>query len=356
MRSWFIDQDGGLRPLHAELGTWDAPVATAVCDSSPATGHVAPASDCSCGLYGSYELPARTRPGCVTGAIQAWGKVELHFSGFRAQHARPVALVLPPRASTNLRPRLERAAQRYGAQLVPSQDELLSVAAEWGSPVALQDRPFSLLSRVVAADDSPDPAMLESPAGALQWLYQRTLEQAGGQMPGLDLERMSDADVADELLAVRTLCERGIEATSVTDVQLGAADRGAVLRHVGTLDAARFRGFWVALAQRSDGPVAREFMDAGCRETPVVALALGLPLSPPNPDSWTARTAQQRLLTELQDPEALRRCCGASAAQSTRRSWNARSEEAPRSGASSRCSGPARQPWHSRSVSLMTRH
>ncbi len=67
--------------------------------------HDAPDPHCGCGLYGvhpaRYEEWAKSRfgvpdldPGSeVLGVIEAWGRVELHRDGFRAEYAKPHAIV-----------------------------------------------------------------------------------------------------------------------------------------------------------------------------------------------------------------------------------------------------------------------
>lgn len=59
-------------------------------------GHEAPHRDCNCGFSAYYELPAEPElpaPDAVWGVIAAWGRVVEHEHGFRAQYARPVALL-----------------------------------------------------------------------------------------------------------------------------------------------------------------------------------------------------------------------------------------------------------------------
>jgi hypothetical protein len=67
--------------------------------------HGSPSPRCSCGLYalhphstsetelGTAALPHHL-PDEVTGIVAAWGRIELHEGGFRAELARPVALVM----------------------------------------------------------------------------------------------------------------------------------------------------------------------------------------------------------------------------------------------------------------------
>ncbi len=59
-------------------------------------GHEAPNRDCTCGFAAYYELPAEPdmpAPEAVWGVIAAWGHVVECERGFRAQFARPLALL-----------------------------------------------------------------------------------------------------------------------------------------------------------------------------------------------------------------------------------------------------------------------
>ena len=68
-------------------------------------GH-APAPDCTCGLYSMHPWPEQTSEVAssllggsdlaipVMGIVEAWGRIEVHEDGFRAEYARPHALVL----------------------------------------------------------------------------------------------------------------------------------------------------------------------------------------------------------------------------------------------------------------------
>ena len=97
-------------------------------------GHEAPHRDCRCGYAAYYalpeepELPARQ---AVWGVIVSWGRVVECRWGFRAQYARPVALLdcenpLDPKGKSR-----RLAAERYGIPLLP-RDELLAYAAWHG--------------------------------------------------------------------------------------------------------------------------------------------------------------------------------------------------------------------------------
>ena len=73
-------------------------------------------------------------PGLVTGVIEAWGKVELHRNGFRAQYARPVALLTSRDPGDPERRRLEIVAHAYQCELVRihSRRDLLEICEEQG--------------------------------------------------------------------------------------------------------------------------------------------------------------------------------------------------------------------------------
>ena len=66
----------------------------------------APASNCTCGLYSMHPWPEQTAEVAgsllagddlaipVMGVVEAWGRIEVHEDGFRAEYARPHSLVL----------------------------------------------------------------------------------------------------------------------------------------------------------------------------------------------------------------------------------------------------------------------
>ena len=120
-------------------GAWQPGVNTAACLYKQ---HPAPATTCSCGLYALASADDdRLRPHHeAVGAIAAWGDVELHRTGFRAEHAAIVALALPddcpPRHAEDLR----AAAQRYGVPLVPP-ERLVAAACEHGRPIEYSAAP-----------------------------------------------------------------------------------------------------------------------------------------------------------------------------------------------------------------------
>lgn len=136
-RTWALDDEGWLLPfsLGAIAGPWRPGTNQATCHYAKWRGdgsrvkHDAPAPRCMCGLYGLADahdprLP-HDAPDLALGAIGAWGDIEVHRSGFRAEYATVLALAVSPRAPARLRLRHERAARRYGVELVAP--ELLEV-------------------------------------------------------------------------------------------------------------------------------------------------------------------------------------------------------------------------------------
>ncbi len=102
-------------------------------------GHEAPYRDCRCGYFAYYmlpeepELPARA---AVWGAVVAWGRVVECERGFRAQYARPVALLDCQNAADGASSkRAARASENYGIPLL-NRDELVAYAGWHGEVCA----------------------------------------------------------------------------------------------------------------------------------------------------------------------------------------------------------------------------
>jgi hypothetical protein len=99
-------------------------------------GHDAPQRDCNCGFSAYYELPAEPElpaPEAIWGAIAAWGLVIECERGFRAQFARPIALLdrhNPDDYGEGGR-RPARAAEAYGIPLLEPA-ELVAYAGWYG--------------------------------------------------------------------------------------------------------------------------------------------------------------------------------------------------------------------------------
>lgn len=95
-RSWKVTLEMGLVSVSHDY-VWP-PTLEATCARSGV--HLVPDPNCSCGIYACHQPDdeqvrgrSELHPGStVTGVIEAWGRVQLGARGFRAQHARVVAL------------------------------------------------------------------------------------------------------------------------------------------------------------------------------------------------------------------------------------------------------------------------
>jgi hypothetical protein len=99
-------------------------------------GHDAPFRDCNCGLSAYYDLdeePDQPAPDCVWGAVVAWGRVVECETGFRAQFARPIALLDAYNRHDFAHPgrRTAAAAELHGIPVLP-RDELIAYAGWYG--------------------------------------------------------------------------------------------------------------------------------------------------------------------------------------------------------------------------------
>ncbi|MGH2992784.1 MAG: hypothetical protein ACRDL1_04530 [Solirubrobacterales bacterium] len=94
----------------------------------------APDPECGCGLYALHpragaegrlalEPSAAWNDRQVTGIVEAWGTVELHADGFRAEYARPVALLLlSDWEGSDYATLVHRLAGRHGARVLCIRD------------------------------------------------------------------------------------------------------------------------------------------------------------------------------------------------------------------------------------------
>jgi hypothetical protein len=94
-RKWRV-VDGRLRSLYEPV-FWLQPTQQAECRSGRYKGspHDAPQSGCSCGIYASHEpdyrFPTVDYRG-VSGIVTAWGAIEVHADGLRAEFVQVEAL------------------------------------------------------------------------------------------------------------------------------------------------------------------------------------------------------------------------------------------------------------------------
>ena len=113
---------GGGAPTHAEC----------VRDGRTEPDHHAPVASCTCGLHavhpdedGARWIDAYSGYGAtpsLVGIIAAWGTIEVHADGFRAESARPVAICMPAHArpGSDLARLAQTLADRYDAELLPA--------------------------------------------------------------------------------------------------------------------------------------------------------------------------------------------------------------------------------------------
>lgn len=100
------------------------------------SGHEAPAAGCDCGVHAWHPRRSSAREvlavrAAVAGVLEAQGPAEIHEDGFRAERARPYALVLTPRSNPKL---IDRLARRYEVPIVEAGKpaELLAWCGERG--------------------------------------------------------------------------------------------------------------------------------------------------------------------------------------------------------------------------------
>jgi hypothetical protein len=111
LRTWSVVGDPGSERLAApqQAVTW--PPGGEWLDAECPAGHTPPASDCHCGVHAWHPRRRWARRilalrGKIPGVVEASGPIELHEDGFRAQRARPYALVLAAGRNAHLVRRL----------------------------------------------------------------------------------------------------------------------------------------------------------------------------------------------------------------------------------------------------------
>lgn len=105
--------------------------------------HDSPDPACQCGIY-AYDSPGlQTYHGeswWCEGVISAWGRVVVHGTGWRAEHARVEALALPGGEDPRLAAAVREIAARIQVPVVP-REALPDVAASAGGAVPTALRP-----------------------------------------------------------------------------------------------------------------------------------------------------------------------------------------------------------------------
>lgn len=83
--------------------------------------HASPHPDCRCGIYAYHRPGLRSYYGerwWCEGIVAAWGRIEVHEDGLRAEHARVEALALLDRDDPRLVTTVEVIAARLGVPVV----------------------------------------------------------------------------------------------------------------------------------------------------------------------------------------------------------------------------------------------
>lgn len=109
----------------------------------PIQPHAAPGNQCQCGLYAYHDhVTADPAVGYVWGAVAAWGNIEVHHNGFRAQYAEIVALAEPrePCARDEVENLRWTAREIYKVPVVPF-DQLVAEAERHGRSLPIEARP-----------------------------------------------------------------------------------------------------------------------------------------------------------------------------------------------------------------------
>ncbi len=143
-RSWRLSGDRLVSPFIP--CRWDGRVMHAECydanrSLTRGTGwladpHASPDPRCQCGIYGYFTPGPRSWYGeayWCEGVVTAWGRVEVHRDGFRAQHARVEALAAPDETRALGADAVRAAADALGVPLV-EYAELQAFAAGLGGP------------------------------------------------------------------------------------------------------------------------------------------------------------------------------------------------------------------------------
>jgi hypothetical protein len=120
LRRWTVMGEAGRERLAGPHQTLIWPPGGAWLEATCPAGHMAPARDCDCGVHAWHPRLRWARRvvaarAAIPGVVEASGAIELHEDGFRAQRARPYALVLPAGRNRRL---VGRLAEAYGVPVV----------------------------------------------------------------------------------------------------------------------------------------------------------------------------------------------------------------------------------------------
>jgi len=133
-RNWRI-VDGRLRSVYEPV-FWLDPMQRADCRAEHRhhPPHEAPASGCTCGFYAShepdYEFPTIDYRG-VSGIVTAWGNIEVHADGIRAEWVQVEALSIYERWTRRQTDAVRAVAEDLGSDVIDLYD-LEAAAARYG--------------------------------------------------------------------------------------------------------------------------------------------------------------------------------------------------------------------------------
>ncbi len=126
LRTWTVRGEPGHERLAGPYRDEPWPTGGAWVEAScpSAEAHRAPAPGCGCGVHAWHPRPRAARRIFASrrelpGIVEARGAIEVHEDGFRAERARPYALLLAPGRNAGLAGRL---GQAYGVPVVEARD------------------------------------------------------------------------------------------------------------------------------------------------------------------------------------------------------------------------------------------
>jgi hypothetical protein len=124
-RKWRV-VDGRLRSLYEPIFWLDAmQQASCRAEHRSSPPHEAPQTGCTCGIYASYqpdyEFPTVDYRG-VSGIVTAWGNIEVHSDGLRAQWVQVEALSVYDRWGSRQTEAVTTVAEELGLDLVDLYD------------------------------------------------------------------------------------------------------------------------------------------------------------------------------------------------------------------------------------------
>jgi hypothetical protein len=154
LRTWTVS---GERPHERLAGPyrdapWPAGGSWLEASCPTAKGHSAPAPGCDCGVHAWHPRARAARRILagrreIPGIVEARGAIEVHEDGFRAERARPYALLLAPGRNAAL---LDRLAETYGVPVVETADADAVLA--WSSERGLGLAP-PVVAELLGADE-----------------------------------------------------------------------------------------------------------------------------------------------------------------------------------------------------------